>query len=218
MALSSEEVTRQATHQIRLVTHIYTSNNIPSRQAAHLIILVTHVYANSIIRDGKRMKRIHSDKCCPSCCFRMTWHKATCHRISPTQFLWRQLWGLRPSASYFASMEAPDLSSSATTSTWPFSAARFSGVPRGGGPEARPTGQGVSEGKLLENSQAAQAARIPKISKSNTNMLTPSGRRMPGRNTNNARKRMEPLPLKNCNYRGWEGLEGCPGDLRNIQK
>ena len=118
--IRSHKTTRQATHRIMLVTDVYTSN----------IISCKH-------------ERIHLDKCSPSFCFiRMTCHEATCHRISsPTQVRWlRHIWGLRPSLS-FASTEAPDFSSSATTSTWPFSAAQCSGVPpRGGGHGARPGG------------------------------------------------------------------------------
>ena len=125
MALSSE-VTRQQDKQ--LIESCLSLMSIPA----------TSFHANR--------KRIHLDKCSPSFCFiRMTCHEATCHRISsPTQVRWlRQLWGLRPSLS-FASTEAPDFSSSATTSTWPFIAAPCSGVPpRGGGHGARP-GRGSS--------------------------------------------------------------------------
>ena len=124
MALSSE-VTRQQDKQ--LIKSYLSLMSIPATSC----------------RD---MKRIHLDNCSPSFCFiRMTWHEATCHRISsPTQVPWlRQLWGLRPHLSS-ASTEAPDLSSSATTSTLPWYAARCSGVaPRGGGHGARP-GRGSS--------------------------------------------------------------------------
>ena len=127
-----------------LLWHFHRRRHKTTRQATHRIILVTDAYTRSIMSCRDR-KRIHLDKC---------WRQVKGIRSPP----WlRQLWGLRP-RGLFTSTEAPDFSSSATTSSRPSCAARCSGVPpRRGGHEARPTGQGVS-GRDLENSQAAQAA------------------------------------------------------------
>ena len=95
------------------------------------------------------------------------WHqkRQTCHLLSsPTQFPWlRQLWGLRRKSSV-TSTEAPDFSSSSTTtSTWPSSAARCRGVrPRGGGHEARPTGS-MRERKRVGKTRKLRKLRVPKI-------------------------------------------------------
>ena len=141
LALSSEELTRQATLRIILVTDVYTRNIISCRDRKRIYL------------DKSAFILFPQNDLAPE--------KATCHPLSsPTQFPWlRQLWGLRPFRSV-TSTEAPDLSSSATTSTWPCFAAQCSGVrPRPGEAATRlaPRGQGVSE-RDLENSQAAQAA------------------------------------------------------------
>ena len=106
-----------------------------TRQATDRIILVMDVYTRNIISCRDR-KRIHLDKSAfilfPQ--NDLAPEKATCHLLSsPTQFPWlRQLWGLRPMSSS-TSTEAPDFSSSATTSSRPSCAARCSGVrPRPG--------------------------------------------------------------------------------------
>ena len=120
----------------------------------------------------------------PSFCFlRMTWQKkrqlvmdvtdvegSKRHPLSsPTQFPWlRQLWGLRPLLS-FASTEAPDFSSSTTTSSRPSSAARCSGVrPRGGGHEARPTGSRRERTKVGKLASCASCASLKSHSPTQT--------------------------------------------------
>ena len=184
MALSSEELTRQATHAIILVTDVYTRNIISCRDRKRIYL------------DKSAFILFPQNDLAPE--------KATCHPLSsPTQFPWlRQLWGLRPSLS-FSSTDAPDLSGSSTTSSRPSSAARCSGVqPRGGGHEARPTGQGVSE-RELENSQAAQAVIVQHKHR------TPSDKRMPGETQGEEGA----VADEEAVTRGWEGL--CPGELRN---
>ena len=108
--------------------------------------------------------------------------KATCHLLaSPTQFPWlRQLWGLRPLSS-FTSTEAPDLSSSSTTSSRPFTTASSSGVrPRGGGHEARPTG---SRRERTRGGKLASCASLKSHSHSPTQTLHTIWQKNARRNT-----------------------------------
>ena len=132
------KTTRQATH--RIVTDVHTRNIIhPDKQLMQSYLSLMSIPETSFHAETGKGSTWTS---LPSFCFiTMTWHK---------------------------NMQLINLSSDLLPDTVPvatalgrrprYLAAQCSGVrPRGGGHEARPTGQGVSE-RELENSQAAQAA------------------------------------------------------------
>ena len=116
------------------------------------------------------------------------------------------LW-LRPKSSV-ASTEAPDFSSSATTSARPFTAASCSGVrPRGGGHEARPTGSRRERTRAGKLASCANCASLKSHSPTQTLHAMTKECQEKHKGEEGAVANEETVT------RGWEGL--CPSELRN---